>query len=902
MIELRTLGAFQVRKDGPSGPEPVTLSPKRAALLIHLAFARPPGRHGRDSLLALFWPEASADRARHALSQAIYVLRKELGAGVIRGDGDAWLELDRGQIRCDAAEFEAALETGEPERALELYAGDLLPGFFISGCPEFEHWLELERARLRELAAAAARALAERERAAGRVAPALRWLRAAAERAPYDEEIQTLLVSALRDLGDRTGALREYESFVARLAATLELSPSPTLAGLAESIRAGVEDSPASAAEPSESPAMPPIAPPATPPTATPPTATSPAATPPAAESLRLASKAADAVWSVAQEPGRWVRPLGLTALVVALVVAPALAGRHWSAAADQPVTATAADAALSPNRVLVLPFTDQRGEHDVLGRVAADWITQGLARSGLMEVVSPLSGPGMGPTANSERPSPRADRVDAAAAAAAVGAAIVVTGSYYVLDGDRILFHARIQDVMSGRVLHALDPVSGSAASPLGAVETLRQRVTGALAALLDPRLAPWAAASGSPPSLEAYTLYVQGIERYTGAPVGIGPPGPGEAVREAAAYFQRAFELDTTFTAALIWELLTGAGPRSEREAQLAGLMARRANLPPLERHLTEYLAANFRADWEAAYQAMRGANDLMPRSEWAWHLATTALWTGRPAAALNALDQLDPERSWWMRNWPLYCRFLLPALHSLGEYERALRESPRCRALYPQDPAHGYYEVHALAALGRDEEAVARAVSLLAEPAHAGFTTRWMAHAIYNLRAHGHPEASAALARHALDWLDNRLPATDRAAVSPPDLGEFLYAVGEYERARAVLLPTVDDDRPGVALESLTLLALVEARLGNREEATRLWLRVNAMQLPPNAEPRRAMNRVRMAGLLFEPDQALRVLAEAWQPGGWQRLVGAADHLPELHALRDHPGFLEMVRPRD
>jgi len=33
--------------------------------------------------------------------------------------------------------------------ALDLYRGDLLEGFFIRGAPEFEQWLEDERARLK---------------------------------------------------------------------------------------------------------------------------------------------------------------------------------------------------------------------------------------------------------------------------------------------------------------------------------------------------------------------------------------------------------------------------------------------------------------------------------------------------------------------------------------------------------------------------------------------------------------------------------------------------------------------------------------------------------------------------------------------------------------------------------
>jgi hypothetical protein len=47
------------------------------------------------------------------------------------------------------------VEGGDLARALELYQGDLLEGFFVAAAPEYEHWLERERSRLRSQAARA---------------------------------------------------------------------------------------------------------------------------------------------------------------------------------------------------------------------------------------------------------------------------------------------------------------------------------------------------------------------------------------------------------------------------------------------------------------------------------------------------------------------------------------------------------------------------------------------------------------------------------------------------------------------------------------------------------------------------------------------------------------------------
>ncbi len=79
MIELRTLGALELR--GADGFEfrPILQQPKRLALLVYLAVATPRRFHRRDTLLGIFWPELDAEHARPALRRALYFLRRSLG-------------------------------------------------------------------------------------------------------------------------------------------------------------------------------------------------------------------------------------------------------------------------------------------------------------------------------------------------------------------------------------------------------------------------------------------------------------------------------------------------------------------------------------------------------------------------------------------------------------------------------------------------------------------------------------------------------------------------------------------------------------------------------------------------------------------------------------------------------
>src|SRR6266436_6166567 len=194
VVEFRILGALNLLGAGGRELTSVLAQPKRVALLAYLAAATPRRPHRRDSLVALFWPELDQEHARAALRQALHGLRHALGDRVLVTRGDEDIGLDEAQIRCDVIDFERAAEAGRLADALELYRGDLLEGFFIRSAPEFEQWLEDERALRR-------------------------------------------LMKTLDRLGDRAGALEAYETFAKRLTTELEADPAPETLALAGAVR-----------------------------------------------------------------------------------------------------------------------------------------------------------------------------------------------------------------------------------------------------------------------------------------------------------------------------------------------------------------------------------------------------------------------------------------------------------------------------------------------------------------------------------------------------------------------------------------------------------------------------------------------------------------------------------------
>ena len=242
VIRLQVLGPIEL--EGADGRElrAVLAQPKRLALLAYLA-AAPRGFHRRDTLLALFWPELHQPRARTALNQAIRFLRRELGdssAEIIVSRGAEEVGVDGQRLWCDAVAFADHSDAGRYAQALELYRSDLLAGFFADGGAAFEEWIERERARLRSMAAKAARGLAEAREREGNFTTAVASARRAVDLSDADERIVRGLLELLDRLGDRAGAIHAYETFVRRLAEEFDAEPDPETQAVMHRIRGRV--------------------------------------------------------------------------------------------------------------------------------------------------------------------------------------------------------------------------------------------------------------------------------------------------------------------------------------------------------------------------------------------------------------------------------------------------------------------------------------------------------------------------------------------------------------------------------------------------------------------------------------------------------------------------------------
>ena len=234
MFELFVLGTARIEgADGRLAGEPAQRH--RLALLALLSTARD-ATMPREKLMALLWPDQGNREARHLLNVAVHVLRKALGDDVLRTEGDD-LRLDTTLLPSDVVRFRLALAHGHLANAIERYSGRLLDGFFIDGAPEFEHWQEVERAKLESELMSALEQLAEREEKSGNWSGAVQHWSALSARAPDSVRVAVRLMLALEATGDRGGALRVADAHRAVLADEYGAEPSPEVTALATRIR-----------------------------------------------------------------------------------------------------------------------------------------------------------------------------------------------------------------------------------------------------------------------------------------------------------------------------------------------------------------------------------------------------------------------------------------------------------------------------------------------------------------------------------------------------------------------------------------------------------------------------------------------------------------------------------------
>lgn len=806
MVEFRILGAVTLL--GADGRElrSVLAQPKRIALLAYLAAAHTRGLHRRDSLLALFWPELDQEHARAALRQALHGLRRALGEAAIESRGEE-IRLSEQGVWCDAVAFDAAVENGRHAEALQLYRGSLLDGFFISGAPEFEQWVENQRDRLRRRAVESAWSLAESHRAGGEVSLAAHWARHGTGLVRDDEGALRRLLALLGDLGDRAGALQAYDAFARRLAEEYEAEPASETKTLIAGIRSRENPPAADRQDPAEADDF-----------------------PRSEDSSRtddppiLAIPETHAVHLAAVAPsdprGRRRRVVLTAAFVMTLAALTLGAALLWG-----PIPASRPDRALAldPTRVVVAGFSNRTNDRtlDGLAELARAEITRGLALTELVEMADPVAITAGGRVAATRSVPPGQEANAARELAMATGSGLAVWGAI-VRRGGAIEVTAEVVDEGRGRILRTLEPVRGDPRDPRAALRTLRDRVMAVVAEAVDPRLAASASVGGDPPRYDAYTHFVTGVGIWY----------DGRNGRDALPHFRQAAFLDSSFALPLIWAAWVH---QTFGQCDSTEVIARRLHalqLSRLERIQIDRQMARCRGDLPTAYRLAHALTDARPHSEvWQEQLARDALNFNRPREALEILVKLHPDRG-ALRGRVSYYNWVTSARHLLGQHERELEVAAYARSRFPGNLAAWRLELLALAALQRGREANARLDEIDAvanDPLRKKPTV--MREIALDLRAHGDDAAAARAFARTLAWHSMQPTADQSTDFNRFERSQTYYAAGHADSARTIAEKLAAAHPRNV--QYVGLLGVIAAERGDHASAARIAERLDGLK---------------------------------------------------------------------
>lgn len=235
-LQISLFGSVRIAHEGWSSEVKVTHTIQ--GLLAYLLLFRH-RCHPREVLTDLFWGDHSEERARSCLSTALWRLRRVLeppgtlqgtylattpsGEVGFNGNSDYWLDVavfeePAGRVFKQPAATLTAADVQELERALKLYTGELLEGFY-------DEWVLRERERMRLMYLNGLTSLMYYYQQHGAYEEGLAFGQQILNQDPLREEIHREIIRLYLASGQRALAVRQYETCRDVLMAELGIPP-----------------------------------------------------------------------------------------------------------------------------------------------------------------------------------------------------------------------------------------------------------------------------------------------------------------------------------------------------------------------------------------------------------------------------------------------------------------------------------------------------------------------------------------------------------------------------------------------------------------------------------------------------------------------------------------------------
>src|SRR5215217_7693679 len=244
-VRIRMLGGFRVSV-GERTVRQDSWRMRKAASLVKLLALAPGHRLHREQAMETLWPELGRQAASNNLRQTLHAARRALESDslvrsrYLASEDESLVLCPEGQLWVDSEAFEEAAKNAHRSRdpaayevALDLYAGELLPG------DRYEEWAEKHRRRLRETYLSLLLGLARLHEDRADYDSAAEVLRRSVGEDPTREEAHVGLMRLYALKGSKGEALAQYGRLEAILLTELGTKPAASSRALKEEIAAG---------------------------------------------------------------------------------------------------------------------------------------------------------------------------------------------------------------------------------------------------------------------------------------------------------------------------------------------------------------------------------------------------------------------------------------------------------------------------------------------------------------------------------------------------------------------------------------------------------------------------------------------------------------------------------------
>jgi len=532
----------------------------------------------------------------------------------------------------------------------------------------------------------------------------------------------------------------------------------------------------------------------------------------------------------------------------------------------------------LNNDLIAVAIFENQTGDEslDPVGRMTSDWITQGIASTGLVSVMPSFKLK----TINEIHQNMDGIRL----LAKETTAQTIITGVFYK-EGSNLQFHAHIVDVREEEILNVVGSVSGPADDPLKPIEHLRQKLMGALAANFDENFKNYSDRTLNPPLFEAYREFLTGVDYFF-----------NYKYENALKCFLLANKTDSSYLTPLLWvnNIYLNIGEHQQVDSITRILDVNRDKLSAGEQFHLDWLIALNKGNKEEAWKA--SSNAARYYFIYKYQQCMDAYKANRPYFTIEKMKTLEHDKIHFP-GWSY--EVLAQAYHMTGEHEKELQTAAEGRKKHPELFASYWNELKALAALGRIEDINNLVTESLNMPTSNDWTPAtpgWlMLITAQELIAHGYNSAGKDIILKSIVWYNNNYK--DEFS---EELGAAYYIAGQWDKSEEIFSALLE--KKSERIELWGYLGIIAAHRGDTVQIEKCRNHINDLYNKYNFG-KEAYWKSRIAAVSGDKEMAVQLLCTSFSQGlhMWGYDIPAYEAV-EYESLRDYKPFQDLIKPKE